>query len=156
MTIATEELEALLEKATKGPWQVSGRRHSGDLKLGPNTRLHFVGPDEDGVAGVFFDMETGLGFIDAKLISLSPTLAAEVIRLREAAAALIARLDETLPAQDRRPTIAELEAILAAGNGGAVEVKPDGSIYVAPREEIEALRSALTAGSHDNTKGPGQ
>lgn len=59
---------------TPGPWQVAGARHSGDLKIGQNTRLHMVGPDNDAVAAVFFDMRTGRGFSDARLIAAAPEL----------------------------------------------------------------------------------
>lgn len=59
---------------TPGPWQVAGTRHSGDLKIGRNTRLHMVGPDEDAVAAVFFDMETGRGLKDARLIAAAPDM----------------------------------------------------------------------------------
>ena len=75
-------LSQLLEGATDGPWSVCGVRHAGDLKIGDGTRLHFVGPAGDSVAGVFFDMKTGRGFSDARLIALAPALAAEVISLR--------------------------------------------------------------------------
>jgi hypothetical protein len=59
---------------TAGTWQVAGVRHSGDLKIGPNARLHFVGPDGDAVAAVFFDMKTGRGIADARLIAAAPDL----------------------------------------------------------------------------------
>jgi hypothetical protein len=61
-------------KHTPGPWQVAGTRHSGDLKIGPNTRLHMVGPDGDAVSAVFFDMKTGIGLADARLIAAAPDL----------------------------------------------------------------------------------
>lgn len=60
----------------------------------------------------------------------------------EAAEAVLGKLDELRPTLGERPTIAELEALLAAP-GGSVEIKPDGSIHVMPREEIETLRAAL-------------
>lgn len=59
---------------TPGPWQVSGVRHSGDLKLGRDARLHAVGPDGDAVAMVFYDMKTGKGLKDAKLIAAAPEM----------------------------------------------------------------------------------
>jgi hypothetical protein len=80
----TDALARLLKGAADGPWSVSGVRHAGILKIGDDTRLHFVGPDGDSVAGVFFDMKTGRGWEEARLISLAPELAAEVIALREA------------------------------------------------------------------------
>lgn len=55
-------------------WQVAGVRHSGDLKIGKDTRLHMVGPDEDAVAAVFFDMKTGQGMSEARLIAAAPEL----------------------------------------------------------------------------------
>jgi len=68
-------------KWTKGNWQVEGARHSGDLKIGPGTRLHMVGPDGDAVAAVFFDMKTGRGLPDAHLMSAAPDLADALIPL---------------------------------------------------------------------------
>ena len=68
MTKLSDRLEALAEKATKGHWQLSGVRHSGDLKIGNDTRLHAIGPDGDAVAMVFYDMKTGNGLLDAKLL----------------------------------------------------------------------------------------
>lgn len=59
---------------TPGPWQVAGARHSGDLKIGRDARLLAVGPDGDPVAMVFFDMQTGLGQKDARLIAAAPAL----------------------------------------------------------------------------------
>ena len=59
---------------TPGPWQVAGTRHSGDLRIGRDTRLHAVGPDGDAVAMVFYDMKTGRGFQDARLIAAAPDL----------------------------------------------------------------------------------
>jgi hypothetical protein len=61
-------------KHTPGPWQLAGARHSGDLQIGPDTRLLMVGPDEDAVAAVFFDMKTGRGHNDAQLIAAAPDL----------------------------------------------------------------------------------
>jgi len=63
---------------TPGPWQVSGTRHSGDLKIGRDTRLHAVGPDGDALAMVFFDMKTGRGFADARLIAAAPDMHAAI------------------------------------------------------------------------------
>lgn len=95
----TQDLAALVAQATPGPWAVEGARHSGDLKIGPNTRLHFVGPDGDAVAAVFFDMKTGQGLPDAKLIAMAPDLARTVMEQQaeiEAQAAEIARLRDAL------------------------------------------------------------
>lgn len=61
------KLETLSQRATRGPWQVDGVRQT-QCKLGPDSRFHGVGPDGDSVAMVFYDMKTGRGFIDAKLI----------------------------------------------------------------------------------------
>ena len=77
------DLQKLLDAATKGPWAVEGTRHSGNLEIGPGTRLHMVGPDGDAVAAVFFDMKTGRGFMDARLIALAPQLAAALIKAEE-------------------------------------------------------------------------
>lgn len=95
----TQDLAALVAQATPGPWAVEGARHSGDLKIGPNTRLHFVGPDGDAVAAVFFDMKTGQGLPDARLIAMAPDLARTVLEQQdtlEAQAAEIARLTTDL------------------------------------------------------------
>lgn len=69
---------------TPGPWQVGGTRHSGNLELGRDTRLHMVGPDGDYVAAVFFDMVTGRGLKDARLISAAPDLLAALEMVRDA------------------------------------------------------------------------
>ncbi len=61
------KLETLSQRATQGPWQVDGVRQT-QCKLGPDARFHGVGPDGDAVAMVFYDMKTGRGFVDAKLI----------------------------------------------------------------------------------------
>lgn len=82
------DLDKLLAEATRGPWQVDGVRKTGDLKIGTGTRLHFVGPDGDAVAAVFFDMKTGRGYTDARLIALAPQLAAALIKAEEALAEL--------------------------------------------------------------------
>lgn len=66
---------------TPGPWQVAGCRHSGDLKIGRDTRLHAVGPDGDAVAMVFYDMKTGRGLKDARLIAAAPELLEALQRL---------------------------------------------------------------------------
>jgi hypothetical protein len=66
----------------------------------------------------------------------------EIKTLIQAGEALLARLDEMLAPVTGKPTIAELEAILASAPG-AVEIMPDGSVYSAPRAEIEAFRAAL-------------
>ena len=66
----------MIAQHTPGPWQVAGARHSGDLKLGRDVRLHMVGPDGDPVTAVFFDMKTGLGWKDAQLIAAAPELLA--------------------------------------------------------------------------------
>ena len=60
-------LKSLLTRATMIPWQVSGTRHP-SLKLGKNVQLHAIGPDDDAVAMVFYDTDTGQGFADAQLI----------------------------------------------------------------------------------------
>lgn len=65
---------------TPGPWQVEGVRHSGDLKIGHDTRLHMVGPDGDAVAAVFYDMATGRGYADARLIAAAPDMLAALDR----------------------------------------------------------------------------
>lgn len=89
----TQDLAALVAQATPGPWAVEGARHSGDLKIGPSTRLHFVGPDGDAVAAVFFDMKTGQGLPDAKLIAMAPDLARTVLEQQAEIARLTAERD---------------------------------------------------------------
>jgi hypothetical protein len=93
MTDNDAEMLASLKGFTPGPHSVSGTRHSGDLKIGANTRLHMIGPDGDPVAAVFYDMRTGRGFNDARLYAAAPDLhriateqAAEIARLRDALA----------------------------------------------------------------------
>lgn len=114
-TLTTQELVELLGRATKGPWQVSGIRHSGDLKIGRDARLHMVGPDDDAVAAVFYNMQTGLGFADAQLIALSPDLAQEVIALRKE---LQAALGHMLNAVIDLETGTKKATTLATLNGG--------------------------------------
>ncbi len=80
-----EHLETLLSAATEGPWIVSGGRQS-SLTLGRDVQLHTIGPDGDGVAVVFYDTKTGLGFSDAKLI----------VAMRNELPALLAAMRETL------------------------------------------------------------
>jgi hypothetical protein len=63
-------------KHTPGPWQVSGVRIKVAPKIGADTRLINVGPDGDHVAMVFFDMDTGRGWNDARLIAAAPDLLA--------------------------------------------------------------------------------
>lgn len=89
-----KEARALVERLdgfTPGPWQVSGVRHSGDLHIGKDSRLHMVGPDGDAVTATFYDMKTGRGLKDAHLIAAAPDLHThltaalnEIERLREA------------------------------------------------------------------------
>lgn len=112
--LTDEALAKLLDAATPGPWAVAGTRHTGDLKVGKNARLHFVGPDGDSLAAVFFDMKTGVGFADAKLIAAAPDLAAEVLALRkrvEAADALAEAVD-----QDRNGVCQDIGRQLDAAN----------------------------------------
>ena len=71
------------QQHTPGPWQVAGVRHSGDLKIGRDTRLHMVGPDGDYLAAVFFDMRTGRGLKDAHLIAAAPELLEALERATE-------------------------------------------------------------------------
>ncbi|HYI40028.1 MAG TPA: hypothetical protein VE053_06890 [Allosphingosinicella sp.] len=60
---------------TTGPWQVSGVRLSYAPRIGVDTRLLQVGPDDDILALVFFDMRTARGQSDAHLIAAAPDLA---------------------------------------------------------------------------------
>lgn len=62
-----ERLRALMAKATPLPWQVSGNR-SPLTSLHGRNQFHSIGPDNDAVAAVFYDVKTGQGFMDAKLI----------------------------------------------------------------------------------------
>lgn len=65
-----------MSEHTPGPWVVAGTRHSGNLEIGKDTRLHWVGPDGDAVCGVFYDMNTHRGWADARLIAAAPELLA--------------------------------------------------------------------------------
>jgi hypothetical protein len=100
-------------KHTPGPWQVSGVRHKGDLKLGNDARLHMVGPDDDAVAGVFFHMQTGVGWADARLIAAAPELLDALYVQRSAIDILMARLIEVDPSF--RPTKSEVWPMLLQG-----------------------------------------
>lgn len=59
---------------TPGDWFVSGVRLTSAPKIGPDTRLLTVGPEGDGLALVFFDMKTGRGHVDARLIAAAPDM----------------------------------------------------------------------------------
>jgi hypothetical protein len=104
---------------TKGPWQVSGCRHSGDLKIGRDTRLHAVGPDGDAVCMVFYDMKTGRGLRDARLIAAAPMLlegAQDTVgALKLLRTGLRERAPETLGVIDAH--ISELEYAIAKALG---------------------------------------
>lgn len=130
MTDLTAQIKGALAGATGGPWQVAGTRHSGDLRIGPDTRLLMVGPDDDPVTATFFDMKTGRGHMDARLIALAPQMAeahlAMVERL-EKAEALAEAWAEASPTQSKHcgpfdwiipeATMKKLDAALAAYRG---------------------------------------
>lgn len=59
---------------TPGPWQVSGVRATRAPEIGSQTRLLNVGPEGDYLAMVFFDMQTGRGQADARLIAAAPDM----------------------------------------------------------------------------------
>ena len=61
---------------TLGPWAVSGVRLTSFPRIGRDCRLLQVGPDGDRLALVFFDMQTGRGQADARLIAGAPELLA--------------------------------------------------------------------------------
>ena len=63
-----EQLRAMLAKATRLPWQVSGVRRKPATLVTALNEFHAIGPDGDEVALVWFDLKTGLSFADAKLI----------------------------------------------------------------------------------------
>ena len=63
-------------KHTPGPWTVSCIRLTTAPAFGPDIRLLEVGPSEDRLALVYFDMKTGLGQADARLIAAAPDLLA--------------------------------------------------------------------------------
>jgi hypothetical protein len=96
---------------TAGPWQVNGVRHSGDLKIGRDTRLHMVGPDGDAVAAVFFDMNTGRGLPDARLIAAAPELYGQLI--------FAVKLLDALPGFRGTAQIDRMHAALAKARGEA-------------------------------------
>jgi len=96
MTETTKDLLARLVGFTPGPHQVSGARAKQAPKLGEHARFLTIGPDDDAVALVFFDMKTGRGHMDAKLYAAAPDLhrivtdqQAEIERLRAALTAMI-------------------------------------------------------------------
>lgn len=110
-----------------------------DLLEGLKLAWRKVDPAKGNNIAAGFARDTGGIDVDYLIEVLGPSGVVEAGRV------LLAKLDETLPTADRKPTIAELEKILAAGNSGSIEIKPDGSIYVAPRAEIEAFRAAFSA-----------
>jgi hypothetical protein len=75
------------------PWQLSGTRLTTAPTIGKDTRLLQIGPDGDVLALVFFDMKTGRGFADAKLIVAAvnerPMLLSRIRELEEAIKALM-------------------------------------------------------------------
>jgi hypothetical protein len=104
MTETTKDLLARLVGFTPGPHQVSGARAKQAPKLGEHARFLTIGPDDDAVALVFFDMKTGRGHMDAKLYAAAPDLhrivteqQAEIERLRAALSALMDLNDNHSP-----------------------------------------------------------
>lgn len=61
---------------TPGPWTVSCMRLTTAPALGRDTRLLEVGPSEERLALVYFDMKTGLGQADARLVAAAPEMLA--------------------------------------------------------------------------------
>lgn len=139
MTHTTEQLEAMLAAATPGPWQVSGVRHKGDLKIGNQTRLIMVGPDCDYVAGVFFDMQTGRGHTDAKLLAAAPEVTAELIAARRKLDA-VQGLVETVEAYK---SASKSEMVIPADRGG--QWGPKGSAIAKTLERKGEMFAALAA-----------
>jgi hypothetical protein len=78
MTDTTKDLLARLVGFTPGPHQVSGVRAKQAPKLSEHARFLTIGPDDDAVALVFFDMKTGRGHMDAKLYAAAPDLHREL------------------------------------------------------------------------------
>jgi hypothetical protein len=136
--IPIEELKRLIAEATKGPWKHVS--YCGMDLIGTGDR-----PREPAnhICQLSDKNEAANAALITAAVNSLPSLIAEVERLREAGSALIARLDETMPPRGAKPKIFELEGLLAAGSA-VIEIKPDGSIHVVPREEIEALRAALS------------
>jgi hypothetical protein len=98
METPTTDLQKLLAEATKGPWSLSGVRTSAPLTVGPDHRFQHISANGDDVCAVYFEMKTGLGFNDGRLIALAPTLAARVIELE---ATLQSLVDEVLDLSER-------------------------------------------------------
>lgn len=73
-----------MSKHTPGPWYVSGIRVSQPPRIGRDTRIINIGSDDDGtyLAMVFFDMETGRGQADARLIAAAPELLAVLMQIQ--------------------------------------------------------------------------
>lgn len=76
---ALEELRPVSDAATAGPWQVNGVRGR-FTSLNPAGEFHSIGPDADAVAVVFFDKQSGLGFMDAKFIVAAINFARKALR----------------------------------------------------------------------------
>lgn len=73
--LLTEEREiwARAEVATRGPWQICGARGKVNVAGRRDCIYHKVGPDDDEVAAVWFNTETGLGWADAQFIAHART-----------------------------------------------------------------------------------
>lgn len=122
-------LREAAEAATPGPWQLSGIRHTSAPALGRDTRLLQVGPDGDGLAMVFFDMQTGKGHPDARFIALANP------------AAIIALLD-TLAAE--RAARERAEAMLGDAAEQIAELRA-GQVYKDLQSCLDAHNKTLTA-----------
>ena len=79
--MTTTDLQKLLAEATKGPWSLSGVRTSAPLTVGQSHRFQHITANGENICAVYFEMQTGLGFNDARLIAMAPDLAARVIEL---------------------------------------------------------------------------
>jgi GAF domain-containing protein len=131
-TEANADLAAMLERATRGPWFVSGVR----VKLDRQDTHAICHYDETAkrdlnIANVWYDPRTNAGHADAALIARAPDLAAEVLRLTAANAALAAenaRLGKRV--EDARELIDNLlEAITASDRHGDRSLTITGPTY---------------------------
>ena len=107
MTPNTEELKALLEKATQGPWSFNRRTK----ELGP------ISDHEDQSYGMILPIGDVFGDnwdADARLIALAPTLAARVVALEEVVKAADAMRESVIYGYDPLQSLRDLDRYEAA------------------------------------------
>lgn len=80
----TKDIQHLLDHSTPRPWSLSGVRTTNDISVARTHRFQHIaaGNPQVNICVVYFEMKTGLGYLDAKLIEMAPDLAEEVLMWR--------------------------------------------------------------------------